>query len=622
MEEPLNPPPTGPNSPSQPAAPPAAAARRGIISPIRFQSFRSSSFPFASPVEAYTRHQREAHNSLRPPLLRPDSVIPKKAHNANYTSAHAISAADKLGNFRRLVGIDSAEAHTVWGKYNRPAENVGIYMHTVREEVHARAQYKRFSILINCSLGFQIIIAAALTALGAGGGPREAVTTFGAINTIMAAILTFLKGSGLPNREKYYSNEWAKLREYIEQRERDFEREGCLLDVDEEVRKIEAMYNEVKQDVEANTPDAYTSVTQAKKLAAAAASQAQGHEGVTEKGNMSSSSTRNSGMNGNSGGVEGGVHPTALASAIGPNLEAGTYPPFTGLGAGPASGIGLGSGPAGGTTIPPPTAPSTLRPQAASYSNPYPQPQQPHHEGSSLGKSADGANGGNTNTTVGLAGLARNLGSDRASHVLDSVNRLSHKLGADGLVDWLRHLEHSHPHSRDRDGGDGNLPNPARAYVAEGAAGAEVERARSMGREVGFAGERMVRETAGYVGAEVSREGERLVEAEVSREGERLVEAGREAETRADRLVREAEGQARYRASQVRQRVDGARGEASQQVGRARDEAYQQADRMRTEAERVRDEASHQADRMRAEADRVRSEAERTRHGVSAALGR
>jgi hypothetical protein len=133
--------------------------------------------------------------------------------------------------------------------------------------MHAKVGYKRFNILINGCLGLQIIVAAALTAMGAGNASHSAVTTFGAINTVIAGILTFLKGSGLPSRLKYYQNEWKKVREFIEQRERDFSRPGCQLDPFRVVATIETMYEEVKLDTEANTPDRYAGIGNPRTMA-------------------------------------------------------------------------------------------------------------------------------------------------------------------------------------------------------------------------------------------------------------------------------------------------------------------------------------------------------------------
>ena len=151
----------------------------------RMQSFRTSSLPLLSPTEMFTRHNK-AHDSLRPPMLRPESVLrPKRPHNA--PTAEDIANA-KLALFRRLVGIDTDDSYMIDGDLNRPVENVGIYTHVVRQEVRSKALYRRYSILINSSLGLQIVFAAALTALGAADGSRGAVTVFGAINTVRLRI--------------------------------------------------------------------------------------------------------------------------------------------------------------------------------------------------------------------------------------------------------------------------------------------------------------------------------------------------------------------------------------------------------------------------------------------------
>jgi hypothetical protein len=96
--------------------------------------------------------------------------------------------------------------------------------------------------------------------MGAANSGHQGVTAFGAINTVIAGILTYLKGSGLPMRLRYYENEWKKVREYIEQRERDFSRPNCPLNVYEVVAGIETMYEDVKADIQTNTPDSWVSV--------------------------------------------------------------------------------------------------------------------------------------------------------------------------------------------------------------------------------------------------------------------------------------------------------------------------------------------------------------------------
>ncbi|CAI7591204.1 unnamed protein product [Penicillium glandicola] len=159
---------------------------------------------------------------------------------------------DKLLVFRAMTGIDSVPALTQTGHLARSAPNVGIYTRVIINETKAQRSYKIFNFLINTCLGIQVVVAAAVTAVGAASGPHSAVTAFGAINTIMAGILTYLRGSGLPDRLKSYQNQWKNIREYIEQREREFCLVGCDLDVQEEVFIVESMYQRVKSEMEKN----------------------------------------------------------------------------------------------------------------------------------------------------------------------------------------------------------------------------------------------------------------------------------------------------------------------------------------------------------------------------------
>ena len=199
-------------------------------------------------------------SDTRPPISH--AHPPTRPQLISYNSDGPVHIEDKLNTFRRITGITSATEHK--GDF-RPASNVGIYARVVNNEKKALEDFKNSSRLINSCLGLQLVVAAALTALGAGNGPHAVVTVFGAINTVIAGFLTYLKGSGLPNRYKFYASSWSKVREYMEQREREFERSDCVLNVEEVIRKVEDMYEEVRLDVEANEPEAYTSTGQIKR---------------------------------------------------------------------------------------------------------------------------------------------------------------------------------------------------------------------------------------------------------------------------------------------------------------------------------------------------------------------
>ena len=340
------------------------------------------------------------------------------------------------------------------------------------------------------------------------------------------------RGSGLPNREKYYANEWKKLRDYIEQRERDFGRHNCPLNVDEEIHRIEVMYTEVKEDIEANTPDGYKSVTQAKKLASLAA--ALPYPG---KNRTPDHLDEKSGVNGNPHSPNGGSTLGNPAMTAAPNLEAGTlsYPslnPSTQAPtAGPSSGIGLGSG---GPSI------------AAPYIPPPPQAHFPfQNDDNLLGKRADRLSG-----IAGGASSAGN-GTEKAHNVLETITRLSHKFGADGILDHLKHLDHTHK--------------------SASAAGAETEqRLAASARGLSVRGE------------DVARQAEAGLEGQIQGFAGRLMHMGRDAEARGRDLASEVEG----RVGGIREEVVG-RGQRMEREG----EGYFRgvSGGLEREAERLRD---------------------------------
>ena len=162
----------------------------------------------------------------------------------------------KLVKFRNLTGIDTP-ANIKKDYRQRPAKNVGIYSRVVSEEKKTQVQYYFMASIIEASFLSQIVVAATLTALGAADASYIAITVLGSVNTVIAGIQTYLKGQGLPNRLRQYEFGLRKLREYIEDRERDFSHADCTLNVDHEIADIAAMYKAVRQTAEDNTPDNY-----------------------------------------------------------------------------------------------------------------------------------------------------------------------------------------------------------------------------------------------------------------------------------------------------------------------------------------------------------------------------
>jgi SMODS and SLOG-associating 2TM effector domain len=154
--------------------------------------------------------------------------------------------------FCRRVGIWPMTTRAAAnGKVERPATNKGTYESLVNSQRKTRAEYYTTASLINIALFSQIIIAAAVTAVSAAGGPRVAVTVLGALNTVLAGSLTWVKGQGLPDRLLSYANELRRVREHIEDLERQYEEKpDFVLDVDLEAKKIYTMYDNARKNAE------------------------------------------------------------------------------------------------------------------------------------------------------------------------------------------------------------------------------------------------------------------------------------------------------------------------------------------------------------------------------------
>ena len=180
--------------------------------------------------------------------------------DSNLDLEKTAGASDRLNIFRERVGItDVLELGPRPSKRNSP--NIGIYNRVTTEEREAKLQYMFSALVINTCLLAQVVFASALTALGAGNGSHTQITVLGAANTVIAAVLTFTKGQGLPNRLRQYQCSLRKIREHIEQRERDFAGSDCRLDVDLEMQRIIKMYEEVRQTDENNDPSTYHAPT-------------------------------------------------------------------------------------------------------------------------------------------------------------------------------------------------------------------------------------------------------------------------------------------------------------------------------------------------------------------------
>jgi hypothetical protein len=116
----------------------------------------------------------------------------------------------------------------------------------------------------------QILVAATITALAAYEGHRVTLTVLGAINTVMAGLVAYTKGMGLPNRLRKSRDQYQHVKEYIDYKERQFvwmtnfqgkpipeDLSLATLDPWVEAEQVRKLYEAAQKDEQANYPDIY-----------------------------------------------------------------------------------------------------------------------------------------------------------------------------------------------------------------------------------------------------------------------------------------------------------------------------------------------------------------------------
>lgn len=141
--------------------------------------------------------------------------------------------------------------------------NRGLYARCLSQDQRARVMYGLSNYVISSLYLLQILIAAAITGLSA--YEREGnvpLTVLGAINTVLAGILAWLNGQGMPTRFRRARDQYKEVVKAIETAERTFAEidyvqwpGGSRPNPFKERDKLEKMYEEARSDQESNYPD-------------------------------------------------------------------------------------------------------------------------------------------------------------------------------------------------------------------------------------------------------------------------------------------------------------------------------------------------------------------------------
>lgn len=166
------------------------------------QRSQPSSFTAANMSSYRTMMDEEERQPLIPP--RPSSVA---------NTAPADLGGDHHDQFCRLVGVRPL---------NHPhdedhrAHPQSLY---VRAEARRRGQsctYMFTATLVNTLLLAQVVLGASLTGLAASDSSRVLITVFGALNTVIAGVVAFLKSRGQPMRARMFRDDLARVVDEIE----------------------------------------------------------------------------------------------------------------------------------------------------------------------------------------------------------------------------------------------------------------------------------------------------------------------------------------------------------------------------------------------------------------------
>ncbi|KAK5170107.1 uncharacterized protein LTR77_004691 [Saxophila tyrrhenica] len=208
---------------------------------------------------------------------------------SEFSEHHRRYGRSELKVFQTLVGIHFTKygggglvdrqkpPASVWRDILRPSKaaeerfrNRGLYDRALSQDMKNRVMYSVSNYLIVSLYLLQILVAATLTALAAGErSSNTALTVLGAINTVVAGVLAWLTGQGMPVRFRRARDQYREVVKAIEASERVFATidflewgEGERPHPIQERDRLERLYEEAREDQVANYPHAQNGPSQ------------------------------------------------------------------------------------------------------------------------------------------------------------------------------------------------------------------------------------------------------------------------------------------------------------------------------------------------------------------------
>lgn len=155
-----------------------------------------------------TKMPRNSHDE-RTPLLQ--------NHTSNFWAFGEERRDDYHAQFCKMVGIPPSDLppHEV----PPPIGKKTLYGRALRAKSQQSTTYAFTAGISNTLLLSQVVLGAAVTGLGASASSHILITIFGALNTIIAGVVAYLKSRGQPMRARMYRDDLERVVDEIENSE-------------------------------------------------------------------------------------------------------------------------------------------------------------------------------------------------------------------------------------------------------------------------------------------------------------------------------------------------------------------------------------------------------------------
>ncbi|OTA99830.1 hypothetical protein M426DRAFT_324816 [Hypoxylon sp. CI-4A] len=241
-------------------------AKPDVTSPLLSPEARTNPSQLESSSAPTSVSSKAAAERPKPPSLTNPPSNPAALKRLSWGSPAGLAIRgpndENLVIFRKALGInyhrEAADSGTL--EEGRHAA-IGIYKNVIEEQRNKRIYLVLLTAFLYLCYFAQIVIGAALTAIGPNSGRYQVlITVLGAVNTVLAGVLALIKGSGQPQRMEKDRVGFRRLQDWIEETEallavgvigRNRKEVGLL------VESAFKRYNAAKMSVENNSPDFY-----------------------------------------------------------------------------------------------------------------------------------------------------------------------------------------------------------------------------------------------------------------------------------------------------------------------------------------------------------------------------